>query len=529
MVTGLNVDWTAPRLTQCEVCIRGKQMVAPYLKESETKVEEIGDLIVLDTWGPSPVPGINGERYAWAFTDLRARHTTEAFGKERTEILGNFREYHTRLSNQHGVKIKRVRFDNAKEFVDGPFRQYLRDNGIEVDTTAPESSAQNGVAERSFRTLLDHVRALLIAANLPKSLWPLAFAHAVYLKNRLPTKALRDVVPEEVWTGKKPDLSDLQPWGCKCWVLTSATRRSKLDPKSEPMHFVGIPRNSKAWLFYDPRSRRVGKSRNIIFQVRKPAAPPPDDDDFEYAEIPFPSLEGENDSPSDEHQENDSAGTTTGPTEGTFPPRRPAEDVPKASGTPAPGGVDDITTEPHAPEATTSIPENAHPPPRRSTRTTVRWDYKRMNSQGRDGQEARAEAPNEAHIACILSLIGTESAHEPRNLREAEMQPEWPEWSRAMDDEYAQLTKLGVFEPSELPAGRKAIGCRWVYRIKYNSEGRIVRFKARLVAQGFSQVPVLDYFETFAPVIQMDSLRTMFAITVEHGLKMRQLMWLEPT
>ena len=64
LVTGLNVDWAALHLMQYKVCVWKKQIVAPYLRESDTKVERIRDLIILDTWGPSLVPGINGECYA---------------------------------------------------------------------------------------------------------------------------------------------------------------------------------------------------------------------------------------------------------------------------------------------------------------------------------------------------------------------------------------------------------------------------------------------------------------------------------
>ncbi|KAI9069503.1 hypothetical protein FKP32DRAFT_1551586, partial [Trametes sanguinea] len=61
--------FSEPPEEQCEACVRGKQTVAPYPKRSETVVEGIGDLVVMDTWGPAPTQGIKGERYFWAFTD----------------------------------------------------------------------------------------------------------------------------------------------------------------------------------------------------------------------------------------------------------------------------------------------------------------------------------------------------------------------------------------------------------------------------------------------------------------------------
>ncbi|KAI9066134.1 hypothetical protein FKP32DRAFT_1539387, partial [Trametes sanguinea] len=72
LVTGMAVDESEPPEEQCEACVRGKQTVAPYPKRSETVVEGIGDLVVMDTWGPAPTQGIKGERYFWAFTDAHS-------------------------------------------------------------------------------------------------------------------------------------------------------------------------------------------------------------------------------------------------------------------------------------------------------------------------------------------------------------------------------------------------------------------------------------------------------------------------
>jgi len=85
-------------------------------------------------------------------------------------------------------------------------------------------------------------------------------------------------------------------------------------------------------------------------------------------------------------------------------------------------------------------------------------------------------------------------------------------WHKASQDEYNALHEHGVWELCELPPGQKAVGCHWVYRIKTNSDGTVEHYKARLVAQGFSQKPHLDYTETFAPVAKFASLCTVLAL-----------------
>ena len=63
-----------------------------------------------------------------------------------------------------------------------------------------------------------------------------------------------------------------------------------------------------------------------------------------------------------------------------------------------------------------------------------------------------------------------------------------------------------------LPKGRKAIGCKWMYRVKTNLDGSVAQYKARLVAQGCTQISGVDYDETFSPVVRHESIQTVLAI-----------------
>ena len=71
-----------------------------------------------------------------------------------------------------------------------------------------------------------------------------------------------------------------------------------------------------------------------------------------------------------------------------------------------------------------------------------------------------------------------------------------------------------VWKIANLPANRKPVGSRWVYKVKLDSSGQIDQFKARLVAQGFFQQPGIDFEEVFAPVVRYDSLRLILALVV---------------
>ena len=96
-------------------------------------------------------------------------------------------------------------------------------------------------------------------------------------------------------------------------------------------------------------------------------------------------------------------------------------------------------------------------------------------------------------------------------------------WSEAMNSEMESLKKNDVWDLTVLPPGKKAIGCKWVYKVKTNGDGSIERYKARLVARGFDQRFGSDYDETFCPVVRLESLRTLIALSTQRGLELHHV------
>ncbi|XP_049832941.1 uncharacterized protein LOC126273431 [Schistocerca gregaria] len=89
----------------------------------------------------------------------------------------------------------------------------------------------------------------------------------------------------------------------------------------------------------------------------------------------------------------------------------------------------------------------------------------------------------------------------PRNYDEAVKSSDVENWKAAMYEEMDSRQMVSTWKLADLPAGRKAIGNRWVFAIKLDNNNDIVQYKARLVAEGFSQRPGLDFSETFSPVV----------------------------
>lgn len=84
----------------------------------------------------------------------------------------------------------------------------------------------------------------------------------------------------------------------------------------------------------------------------------------------------------------------------------------------------------------------------------------------------------------------------------------------AIQDELQNLENHYTWEYKQLPLGRKAIGAKWVFRVKYNPDGSVSRFKVRLVAQGFSQIQNINFTKTFAPMVRRESLQIYLTICV---------------
>src|SRR6266511_185908 len=102
--------------------------------------------------------------------------------------------------------------------------------------------------------------------------------------------------------------------------------------------------------------------------------------------------------------------------------------------------------------------------------------------------------------------IGETEALEPRTLAEARKRPDWHLWEKAIQEELATLKTAGTWELVDAPENANIIGSKWVFRAKKDAAGNVVQYKACLVAQGFSQVPGVDYFDTFAPVAHLASI-----------------------
>lgn len=179
--------------------------------------------------GPLSVPSIGGNNYFLTMLDDYSKLSVVVPLPRKSDTADAAKSAITMLENQIERRTKRLRCDNGSEFINRTLQDFCASKGIQIETSVRYTPEQNGAAERLNRTLLDKVRPMLAAANLPKSLWAETLATANYLRNRSPVSD-RDKTPWELFYGTKPSVAHLRTFGARCYVLTPKPLRDKLEP-----------------------------------------------------------------------------------------------------------------------------------------------------------------------------------------------------------------------------------------------------------------------------------------------------------
>ena len=365
--------------------------------------------------------------------------------------------------NFSGRRLKKFRSDNGGEYIGENFKKYLKQRGILTEPTVPYTPQQNGKAERMNRTILDNVRAMLYHANLPLYLWAEAVSTVVYLRNRSPTSSFKGATPYERWHGVKPNVEHLRVFGCNVYVHVPAEKRKKLDQKALKGIFVGYLEGSKGYKIYIPETRKFIRSRDVVFR-----------------ENSFGNSDRDTDS--------EAASTLDIVSEEKQPQSDPVERIEFVA-----SDEEDLL-----PDELEEIRENQH-----NTRP-----LRNRRDPDRFGEWA---------------TIAAAVQPEPKTYKQALKHENVEQWKEAMQKEYSALISHNTWELVDLPDGRNVVGCKWVFKTKRKADGEIDKFKARLVAQGFSQEAGVDYNEVFAPVARYKSIRSVLAIANQYDLEAHQM------
>ena len=423
LVTGLDVDVQSIKY-DCEACIQAKQHLMPFSMETIKTLTRAGELTHTDLWGKYPIQSIHGNQYFQTFLDDSTCRPTVRFLKNKDEGGQNIKDYVAYLKTR-GMTPTAFRCDQGTEFVNADLVRWLREQGIELQTTAPYSPSQNGAAERLNRTLVELARAMMIAQNVPTFLWEYAIQHAAYLRERAPTRTLPEKTPYEAWYGRKPDVSHLREFGTPVYVLLQPQKtRPKLAPRSKQQIFVGYDDGSKSIRYFNPETRKILTSRNFKFLTNLPAkTSTPEPIQIDQDHPPTMPCEGENGSNRTDTLQAESQHNSN---------KRKREE----------------------PQIEAEIVSS-----QRKLRNRIPVNYKHLHDPFSD-EEDEDETYRVYATTIYQAILGTD---DPKTLREAKSFDDWSEWEKAIHVELDQLRDFGTWKLVECPSDAIPIPNKWVF------------------------------------------------------------------
>lgn len=538
---GVTVESASP-LSHCESCIVAKHPHQPFHASETGRAQKFLDLIHADVCGPIQPVTPHGKHYFVIFLDDSTHALDLQLLATKDQALAAWRTLRARWENLSGSHVKTFRSDNGGEFINEAFTADLEQAGITRQRSAPYAHQQNGKAEHVMRTIEGRMYAMLDFARLPRSLWGEAALTACYLFNRTESRALPPgKTPYEMLHGNQPNLAHLRVFGARCFARIPTELQQKLGPRSREAQFMGYPPGVKAWRCRDIVTGAFFNSRDIIFDE---------------------SVANRLCSDSDDEDEGSPSHSPT-PVPPPATPQHPA--VPQRSVASQPPHIDVIRHSGRIPVPTEKGLELKNRMIAAKARLTRQREIRTARIAGippppsdvlvppapvittptlmpdlpppdiPDPDAITAEDDEIGFSQALANLIVVEVAClsvrsdsrrnplapgydlriPPATHDEAMRRPDCDHWRAAMHKEMNLMSEMNVYELMSLPAGRRAIGCRWVLEFKEDLKGGPV-FKARLVAQGFSQIPGVDFGRTFAPVAKSTSIRVLSAHAAAH-------------
>ena len=412
-----------------------------------------------------------------------------------------------------GKKLCALRTDRGGEFTAAHFNEYCAELGVRRELTAPHSPQQNGVVERRNQMVVGMARSMLKAKELPGVFWGEAVTTAVYILNRTSTKGLSGGTPYQHLNGSTPAVHHLRTFGCVAHVKVTTPNQRKLDDRSRRMIFVGYEPGSAAYRVYDPSTRRVHISRDVVFDE---AAQWTWQGDHNGEPADFIIEDGYTDAPERVIV------TTTASSPGSSSAGSP---VPPGGSPPSPWAPTPGVTTPGAatPPATTppvASPFTSSPAGGDSEFLDADHDDAPLRYRSIDAVLGPSEAPGRVERALAEEHLMLASEAEPTTYDEA---ARLECWRHAMLDEMTAIEANGTWQLVDPPPRVRPIGLKWVYKAKKDAAGNVSKYKARLVAKGYVQQHGIDFDEVFAPVARLESVRLLLAHAAGEGWQVHHM------
>ncbi|KAD5960593.1 hypothetical protein E3N88_12065 [Mikania micrantha] len=528
----------------CTACLKGKQHKVSFPPIGDPKSTGCLQMLHMDLFGPVRVMSMAKKKYCLVIVDDYSRFVWTFFLHSKDEVAKSIINFVLYVEKQYSLPVKCVRSDNGTEFRNHILDEFYLSKGIKRQYSIPRTPEQNGVVERKNRTLIEAARTMLADSGLPLTFWAEAVNTACYVQNRVLVNQRWLKTPYEMLHTLTPLISFFRAFGCPCYILNTKDQLTKFDSKVDAGYFVGYSSTCKAYRVFNCRTKIVEETLHVKFnECPKDSIPQNLVEMFnldilqhESYQSPVESIGVEDDAPKAVPP---TASTAT--TQGSHDDEdesthlfRFSDNLPmsaKSNAPPAPvvppnTNADEILESSQSFEIPAELfPESsstsaATGPPANTCTDLIPYQELKDHplSQVLGDISAGVSTRSQLSNFCLYALFV--SQQEPKNYHTTLRDNSWVE---AMQLELLQFKKQQVWELVPLPQGKCAIGTKWVFRNKTDENGQIIKNKARLVVQGFSQEEGIDYDETFAPVARLEAIRLFLAYAALHKLKVFQM------
>ena len=477
------------KMPLCEPCALAKSKQKKVSKETETVTTKPGEKMYIDVSSVSAT-SIGGKKFMAMLVDDYSSMKWSFFLKKKSDlndvILPKIKELKSK-----GIDIKRVRMDNAGENL--KLGDKLKEIGVAVEYTAPNTPQQNGVVERAIATVVSRARAMISEAGLDEELKQKLWAECFNTSTNLSNIVVKDgMTPYEKFhgEGKKPRWTrHLVPFGLIGYAANRSEIKAKLDDRAYKVLFVGYSDDHEGdcYRLYKIDTQSVFMSRDVRWSEKfycgsdsmKNETVIPTDDEVVTHE---PVIVEINEIPA----ENPNVPVDVGADK--------SEGRALRSGRVIGTDLDRQLFEEYGSRGAAEVQRNV----------------RAVEIVETENVSDLIESVDLALVSCVNSTI-----REPKTFAEAMASEDRDKWIEAMKTEFNNIKSKGVWrltKKSKMKSKSSLLGTKWVYKIK--SDGR---YRARLVVKGYNQIPGVDFTESHSPVANDVTIRLLLVLALMYG------------
>ncbi|GFW08301.1 retrovirus-related Pol polyprotein from transposon TNT 1-94 [Trichonephila clavipes] len=262
-----------PRLTDngkthCIPCKLAKSKRVSFKKTGAVRSKRPLELLHMDLCGPMPTESQGGNKYFLSIIDDYSRKVTVFPIRNKSDVFHTFIRFQKRAERFLSKKVIAVRTDGGLEFCNKDMDNFLTELGIKHEVTNSYTPEMNGVAERFNLTALDGIKTLFKSSEVPHKFWGEALLCFTYAWNRICHKD-SNKTPFEKYSGRKPSVLHLKPFGCLAYAGVPKQIRKKFDIRAKIGIMMGYAQRTKGYRIWLIDENKLVETINVRFDENK--------------------------------------------------------------------------------------------------------------------------------------------------------------------------------------------------------------------------------------------------------------------